>query len=194
MSDMLDQLVQLVRENAQQTVVANPAVPNEQNDAIIGEASHSIAAGLQDALASGNVKEVMGLFNSNGQVDNSNPVVNNISGNLISSLTEKFNLNSGTAASIAGSLIPAVLGSLVKKTNDPADNGFSLDSIFSSLTGGSTSGADLGGLLGKFAGGLDKDGDGDVDMQDLMGMISNGAKQQQANGGLGGLLGGLFGR
>lgn len=194
MSDMLDQLVQLVRENAQQTVVANPAIPNEQNEAVIGEATHSIAAGLQSALASGNVREVMGLFNSDGQVDNSNPVVNNISGNLIGNLTEKFNLNGGTAASIAGALIPAVLGSLVKKTNDPANNGFSLDGIFSSLTGGSTQGMNLGGLLGKFAGGLDKDGDGDVDMQDLMGMISNGAKQQQSSGGLGGLLGGLLGK
>lgn len=191
---MLDQLIQLVRENAQDAVVANPAVPNEQNDAVIGEATHSIASGLQDALANGNVKEVMSLFNSNGQVDSQNPVVNNISGNLISSLTQKFNLNSGTAASLAGSLIPAVLGSLVKKTNDPSDNGFSLDSIFSSLTGGSTNGMNLGGLLGKFAGGLDKDGDGDVDMQDVMGMISNGAKQQQGSGGLGGLLGGLFGK
>lgn len=191
---MLDQLIQLVRENAQDTVVANPAVPNEQNDAVIGEATHSIASGLQDALANGNVKEVMGLFNSNGQIDSQNPVVNNISGNLISSLTQKFNLNGGTAASIAGSLIPAVLGSLVKKTNDPSNSGFSLDSIFSSLTGGSTNGMNLGGLLGKFAGGLDKDGDGDVDVQDLVGMISNGAKQQQGSGGLGGLLGGLFGK
>ncbi|RPD40151.1 hypothetical protein [Chitinophaga barathri] len=191
---MLDQLVQLVRENAQETVVANPAIPNEQNDAVIGEATHSIASGLQDALANGNVKEVMGLFNSNGQVDSQNPLVNNISGNLISNLTQKFNLNSGAAASLAASLIPTVLGSLVKKTNDPSDNGFSLDGIFGSLTGGSTNGMNLGGLLGKFAGGLDKDGDGDVDMQDLMGMISNGAKQQQGSGGLGGLLGGLFGK
>ncbi|MGX5818409.1 hypothetical protein ACWKWU_09450 [Chitinophaga lutea] len=191
---MLDQLVQLVRENAQQVVVANPAVPNEQNEAVIGEASHSIAQGLQDALANGNVKDVMSLFGSNGQVDNNNPVVNNISGNLISSLTQKFNLNSGAAASLAGSLIPTVLGSLVKKTNDPSDNGFSLDGIFSSLTGGSTNGINLGSLLGKFAGGLDKDGDGDVDLQDMIGMISGGAKQQQNNGGLGGLLGGLFGR
>lgn len=191
---MLDQLVQLVRDSAQETVVANPAIPNEQNDAVIGEASHSIASGLQEALASGNVKDVMGLFNSNGQVDNNNPVVNNISGNLISSLTEKFNLNGSTAAAIAGSLIPSVLGSLVKKTNDPSDNGFSLDGIFSSLTGGSTQGLNLGGLLGKFAGGLDKDGDGDVDLQDMVGMISNGAKQQQGSGGLGGLLGGIFGK
>ncbi|SIO43051.1 hypothetical protein [Chitinophaga niabensis] len=191
---MLDQLVQLVRDSAQETVVANPAIPNEQNDAVIGEASHSIASGLQEALASGNVKDVMGLFNSNGQVDNSNPVVNNISGNLISSLTEKFNLNGSTAAAIAGSLIPSVLGSLVKKTNDPSDNGFSLDGIFSSLTGGSTQGLNLGSLLGKFAGGLDKDGDGDVDLQDMVGMISNGAKQQQGSGGLGGLLGGIFGK
>jgi len=191
---MLDQLVQLVRDSAQETVVANPAIPNEQNDAVIGEASHSIASGLQEALANGNVKDVMSLFNSNGQVDNSNPVVNNISGNLISSLTEKFNLNGSSAAAIAGSLIPSVLGSLVKKTNDPSDNGFSLDGIFSSLTGGSSQGLNLSGLLGKFAGGLDKDGDGDVDLQDMMGMITNGAKQQQGNGGLGGLLGGIFGK
>lgn len=191
---MLDQLLQLVRDNAQDAVVANPAVPNDQNEAVIGEATKTVATGLQDALASGNLKDVMALFNSNGQVDNNNPVVNNISGNLIGNLQEKFNLNGGTAASIAGSLIPAVLGSLVKKTNDPNDNGFSLDGIFSSLTGGSTQGLNLGGLLGKFAGGLDKDGDGDVDLNDLTSMISNGAKQQQSGGGLGGLLGGLFGK
>lgn len=191
---MLDQLLQLVRDNAQETVVANPAIPNEQNEAVISEASGTIAGGLQDALASGNLREVMSLFNSGGEVDNSNPVVNNISGNLIGKLQEKFNLNGGSASAIAGSLIPAVLGSLVRKTNDPGDNSFSLDGIFSSLTGGSTQGLNLNGILGKFAGGLDKDGDGDVDMEDFKNMISNGARQQQGSGGLGGLLGGLFGK
>lgn len=189
---MLDQLVQLVRENAQESVVANPAVPNENNDAVIGEASHSIAEGLQSALANGNVSEVMSLFNGKSSPDGANPLVNGIQGNFVKNLMEKFGLNSGAASSLAGSLIPSVLGSLVKKTNDPGDSSFSLDGIIGSLTGGSASGFNLGGLLGKF--GLDKDGDGDVDMQDLTAMISKGAQQQQSSGGLGGLLGGLFGK
>ena len=191
---MLYQLVALVLSHARQAGVANPAVPNEQNEAVIGEATHSIAAGLQDALAQGNVQDVMSLFGSDGQVDSSHPVVNNIAGNLVSSLTQKFNLNSGTAASIASSLIPSVLGSLVKKTNDPNDTVFSLDGISTALTGGSTQGMDLGGLLGKFTGSLDQNGDGKLDLSDLTAAISGGAKQQQSSGGIGGLLGSLFGK
>lgn len=196
---MLEQLLNLVKEQAQGPVVNNPAVPNEQNDAVINAATASIASGLQEEIASGNASQVVSLLGSAGAApDPQNPVVNRISSNFMDTLLQKFNLDAGSAKQIAGTLIPSVLGSLVNKTNDPNDNSFNLQSILNSLTGGKAQGLDLSGVLGRLAGGgLDKDGDGDVDLQDLMGALSSGARQQQqqqpAGGGLGGMLKNLLG-
>ncbi|ASZ10043.1 hypothetical protein KTO58_25625 [Chitinophaga pendula] len=200
---MLDQLLQLVREQAQEPVVNNPAVPNEQNEAVIGAATQSIATSLQQELANGNGAQLLSLFGSrdNNTVNEQNPLVNRISGNFVETLLQKFNLDKGTATKLAATLIPTVLGSLVKKTNDPGNSSFSLEGILNSLTGGSAQGVNLSGILGRLTnGGLDKDGDGDVDLKDIMSALTNGAQQQQQqqqgqqqnDGGLGGLLKGLF--
>lgn len=195
--------MQLVRENAQEPVVNNPAVPNENNDAVIGEATQSITAGLQDELANGNGMDVLSLLggkDGNGIADQSNPLVNKISGNFIDSLLQKFNMDKGTATQLAATLIPTVLSSLVQKTNDPNNSSFSLPGILNSLTGGKAAGLNLDGILGQFQGGLDANGDGQVDLKDLMGALSGGAKEQQAQqsqgnveGGLGGMLKNLLG-
>jgi hypothetical protein len=69
-----------------------------------------------------------------------------------------------------------------------------LQSIFSSLTGGSSNGLDLQGLLGRVTqGGLDKDGDGDTDLNDVINMVKGGASQQSGGGGMMDLVKGLFG-
>jgi hypothetical protein len=194
---MLEELLNLVKENAQGAVVNNPAVPNEQNDAVMHAATASITSGLQEEMANGNTSQVLSLLGGNSAADPQNPVVNRISGNFVGTLLEKFHLPAGAAQQIAGSLIPTVLGSLVKKTNDPNDHSFNLQGILNSLTGGKAAGLDLSGILGRFSGGLDRDGDGDVDLQDLMGALSNGARQQQqqqsGGGGLAGMLGSLLG-
>jgi hypothetical protein len=198
-SVMLDQLLDLVREHAQTTVVNNEAVPNSQNEAIVGAAATSITGGLQQALANGQASEVLALFNGNDTTA-SNGVVSNISNNFLGTLLEKFHLDKGVAQQITASLIPTVLGSLVHKTNDPSNNQFSLDGILNSLTGGAANGINLQGILGSLSGGLDKNGDGKVNLDDLTSLLSNGAKQQQegnAKGGLeeglGGVLKNLFG-
>ena len=59
---MLEQLMDLVREHAQGAVVNNPAIPNEQNEAVMGAATESIASGLQQELASGNTDGVLSLL------------------------------------------------------------------------------------------------------------------------------------
>ncbi|WP_212001408.1 hypothetical protein [Chitinophaga sp. HK235] len=195
---MLEQLMELVREHAQSTVVNNPAVPNEQNEAVMSAATASITNGLQQELANGNTEGVLSLLGGQSATAQDNPVVGNISNNFIGTLLEKFNLDKGAATQLAASLIPTVLGSLVHKTNDPSNNNFSLNGILNSLTGGAAGGIDLQGVLGKLSGGLDKNGDGKVDLSDLTSLFSNGASQQQQGqqgneGGIGGMLKNLLG-
>ena len=111
------------------------------------------------------------------------------------SLMEKFNLNQGQAGNIVSNLLPGVLNNFISKTNDPSDNSFNLQGIFSSLTGGSTNGLDLQGLLGRVTqGGLDKDGDGDTDLNDVITMVKGGASQQSGGSGVMDMVKGLFGR
>lgn len=169
---MLESLVNLVRENAGDAIINNPAIPNERNEEAVGDASHSIMNSLQGALQGGNVKDVLKIFS--GRTDPSNPVVQSATNDLTHNLSGKYGIDGGQASGIAGSLIPMILGQLASKTSDPSNNGFNIQDIFNQLSGGKTSGVDMGGILNKFKGGLDRDGDGDVDLSDLTGMLGGG--------------------
>jgi len=168
---MIDQLINLVKQHAGDAIIKNPAIPNEKNDNVIHEASSSIAGGLQNMFSQGSVQDILKMFSSQQEAVKS-PVTNQISGSFIQNLQEKFGLDQNAASGIADKLVPNVMSDLVKKTNDPDDKSFDIQGIFNNLSGGSTSGFNIQGLLNKFKGaGLDKDGDGDTDLKDLMKMI-----------------------
>lgn len=172
---MLDNLITLVREQAGDAVINNPTVPNDRNEEVIATTGESIAGGLQNILASGGVKDVLKLFGGQDQATPNNPVVQNLSGNVIQQLMNKFGFDQQAASGIAGNLVPDVLQKLVSKTNDPNDNSFDIQGIFNQLSGGKSQSINIQGLLGKVTqGGLDKDGDGDTDLQDVMAMFSGG--------------------
>ena len=194
---MLEQLFNLVKEQAGTAIINNPDIPNDRNEEAVADVTNSVAGGLQNALAGGQFKDVLKLLGGQGGDLQSNPVANQLSGNAISSLMDKFGLNQGQAGNIVSNLLPGVLQNLISKTNNPNDNSFDLQGIFSSLTGGQTGGLNLQGLLGRVTqGGLDKDGDGDTDLNDVINMVKGGASQQQQSGGGGmmDLVKGLFGR
>jgi len=115
-----------------------------------------------------------------------NPVVQNLSGGVLDNLMNKFGLDRQSAGNIAGNLVPDVLQKLVRKTNDPNDSSFDLSGILNSLSNGQTQGLNIQNLLS----GLDKDGDGDTDLQDVMAMV--GGNQQNKGGGLLDSVKGMF--
>src|SRR5882762_4599978 len=125
---MLEDLFNLVKGEATQSVVNNPDIPNDQNDAVVAEATHTVASGLQNTVAGGGLQNILSLFNSGDGQQNgtsggggilSNPIVSMMVGSFASKLMSKFNLGGAQANNVASSLIPNVISSLVSKTNDP---------------------------------------------------------------------------
>ena len=185
---MFEQLTQLAQQFGVDTVINNPAVPNEKNEAVIGEASNSVIGGLQKIVAEGGVDQLAELFQGNNAADVSNPVVQKLTQELTGNLGEKFGFSASDATGIASKLIPQILASLVGKAKDPNDSSFEISDIISAISGGKNAG--VMDAITKYGGqfGLDQNGDGKVDMSDAMDAVT------KKGGGLGGMLGGLFGK
>ncbi len=203
---MLEQLLSLIKENAHEGIVQNPQVPNEHNEEVMNTLMSSITGGIQNEAQAGNLQGIMGLLSgkevnssSNGIMDN--PVVGSIAKNAIASIMQKFGLNNSAASGIVASVLPGVLRSVISKVSNPNDSSIDFNSVLGSLMGGGTK-----SQSGDTASGFDFNqigyalADGKLDMNDLMrvggSFFGNSNKQQSQSGGagLGGLLGGLFGK
>ncbi len=210
---MIEKLFSLIQNESQQEIINNPAIPNEQNNLAVGLATESIFSGLQNVLANDGLQEVMGLFGGQKGVNTDNALVGGITQNLVGQFMTRLGLSKDSANGIASSLIPMILSKLVSNTTSSDNNGFDINGLLGSLLGGKSNhgnavelpnrskGIDFGSILSKVtqSGGLDIDGDGDVDLQDIIaatsGAASNVQRNRQGNGGgvmdlLGGLLGG----
>lgn len=197
---MLEQLFDLVRNNSQDAIVQNPAIPNERNDEAIDTVTHSIFDGLQSQAQGDNLAGLLGMMSGQAGTGNNlmnNPMVAGLAQNAIGSLMRKFGINNSAASDIVASVLPMVLSSLIRKTNDPNDRSIDMNDVMGSLTGQRQVDTDRGSFdFNQIGGAL---ADGKLDMNDLMrmggGLLGGGGGgQQQSGGGLGGLLGGLFGR
>jgi hypothetical protein len=164
---MIENLNGLVKQNADATIINNPAIPNERNEEAVQEASTAIEDSLKTSLSGGNVKEVANLFDGTSQNITANPVTQQATGSFIERLEKRFGLNVNQAANIANNLIPTVLTRLVQKASDPADNSFDIQKIFNEVSSGKTEGMDVKAMLARLKGKMDKDHDGDLDLQDL---------------------------
>lgn len=194
---MLKELFDLVKGHAAEAVTNNPDVPNEHNDAVVAEATNTVASGLRNVVAGGGLQSLLSLFGSGGSDKKSllsNPIVSMMMGHFAGKLMNKYNMNNTQANNLSGSLIPNVLGSLISKSNDAGDSGFSLEKLLGSITGGksdeiasqqNSGGGGLGGLLSQFTGGGQGGSGG---LMDIVKSLAGGAQQQQQKNGGGGLM------
>lgn len=160
---MLENLNELVRENVQESVVNNAAIPNEHNEAVIQAASGSIFDSLKDQLSSGNIGALTDIFNGNKA--EGTQVAEQASGSFVDKLSG-LGINADTAKSLASSIIPGIIAKFTQKTNDPNDSSFNLKDVLGSL----------GGDDGKF------------DVSDVIGMFSGGQAGQAGSTGGGGIM------
>ena len=203
---MLDNLTDLVKNLAGQAVVNNPDIPNDQNNAVVAEATHTVASGLQNMVAGGGLQNIISLFTGGKTNSNSllnNPLVNMMIGHFSSKLMNKFNLNSSQAGNVSSNLIPDVMSNLVNKTNDPNNSQFTLDNLLNSLTGGQSeqvaqeqmssgnSGFSFQNLISQFTGNSTSTAAGSGGgggIMELVSKITSGAQNAQHKQGGGGLM------
>jgi len=194
---MLKELIDLVKQQAQQPVINNAAVPNEYNNAVVAEASNTVASGLRNIVAGGGLQSLLALFTGGGRDKKSllsNPIVSMMMGHFAGKLINKYRLDSSQANNISGTLIPDVIGTLINKTNDSSNNTFSLEKLLASITGGksnevasqiSTGQGGFQDLVRQFSG---EDQNGSGGWLDIVKSLAGGAQQQQQRNGEGGLM------
>ena len=205
---MLEELFNLVKGSANDTVINNPDVPNEQNDAVVAEATNTVASGLRNMVAGGGLQNILSLLGNKTQQDGqnnnqsllSNPIVNMMVGHFAGKLMSKFNLGGTQANSVANNLIPSVISSLINKTNDPNNSSFSIENLLNSITGGQSTavaeqqqasgnaGFNFQDLISQFSGGGQSGGSGGGGLMDIVSKLAGGAQAQQQKNGGGGLM------
>jgi len=106
---MLEQILELVKQSGQQSVVDNNDVPNTDNNAVMAEAAKTITGGLQNVISGGGLQSIVSMFTGSGQNQGqssimSNPIVSMMVGHLANNLVRKMNLSPAVANGISNNI------------------------------------------------------------------------------------------
>jgi len=147
---MLDKILDLVKNQAASAITQNPEVPAEKRQAAVETTTSTILDELKGQLTGGNLSNVLSMFG--GSAGSTNNLSSSIQNSVISALAEKVGLNKGVATTIAATVVPALIGLISKKHNDPNDS-FDIGSLVSSFTKGDGKSGGLMDMIGGLFGG-----------------------------------------
>ncbi len=154
------------------------------------------ATGILGALSKhdGSILDNLSGFLGSGDTKDGNGILGHILGSKKSSvesaISKQTGVSSGNVSQILALLAPIIMGYLGKESKSAgANSGGGLGDLLGGLMGGSSKGSSVGGnILSSL---LDQDGDGQLGVNDVITAISGNKKK---SGGIGGMLGGLFGK
>lgn len=139
---MLEQIINLVKDQAAAHFVHNTDVPNEHAETAANAASESILEVIQQQIAGGNmglIQQLLGVGTTGGgNSDIMSMIIQQATGLLSGKLQNQVGVNAGVADSAAGSLIPTILAAVMDKFRSPApaDSGFDIGSLINMVLGG----------------------------------------------------------
>ncbi|MVM36363.1 hypothetical protein GO755_40565 [Spirosoma sp. HMF4905] len=146
---MFETILNLVRQHAGQSVINNPAIPNEKNDTVLQTVTSGIMNGLGQQAQGGGLGGLLGMVTGQGGSVADHPATQGVQQTVQQDLMSKLGISPQVAMSVAGALVPLVLGKLLHKANDPNDSSVDAGSLLNSLGGQSGGlGTILGGLFG----------------------------------------------
>ncbi|WP_339837003.1 DUF937 domain-containing protein [uncultured Flavobacterium sp.] len=205
-SDLGKQLVSNISEKTginatQASDVVSSSVPallgQMQNNILSGEGASGLLSALTSGKHDGSILDNLGGFLNGGDFSDGDRILSHVTGNkqdtMVQGLSAKTGVDSSIISKILPMLAPIIMGYLGKQTkNSGVSTTPDLGGLLGGLLGGgndSSGGSSLGGSL--LTSVLDQNGDGKLDINDAMSAISGSGKKK---GGLGALLGGLFGK
>lgn len=175
---MIEELFNLIKEKGGDVISNNAGIPKEMNEEAMKVAHNTLVDGLrgfnQDDLSQ------LQSFVQAGNFSAPNQQMGFLTNSMTKSLTEKLGLDSGITKTLVVALLPILLKNMFSKGNSTGlgaqTGGLDLGGILGSILGGGSTKSSQkpgGGLLdnlGKMAG-LDKNGDGKIDLGDLGGFL-----------------------
>lgn len=133
---MLDQLINVIKDQAVDHFVNKSEVPNEQAEQAAEVTGQSILEGLTEQLKDGNITEITDLLNGRSSDLSSNPMVKNIMENLSGKLGNQFGLENNSAEQ-AGSVLPGLMENVIGKFMSPKkeDAAFNVNDLVNQVAG-----------------------------------------------------------
>lgn len=127
---MFEELMKLVQEHGQQSVVNNPDVPNEHNEGIMQEAGNSVMSMVKNMMSSGQGAQI-----AEAAADPNHPAAQQMQSGFMDSIMQKFGIDASAAQNIASSLLPKVMGAFSSQNAAGQQEEGGLGSMFKKLTG-----------------------------------------------------------
>ncbi len=155
---MLDQIMNVVKDQAMGQLMGSADIPNDSADAVAGAAGDSVVDGIKGALGSGDISGLSSLLGGNASDLGSNSIVQGMISNFAGKLPGLTGMGGDASSSFAGSMLPGIIQSLISKftSSAPADSAFDANSLMASVGSNMLAdkakdllGGGLGNLLGK---------------------------------------------
>lgn len=162
-----------------------------QGNMLSGDSANGLLNALTSGKHNGSILDNVSGFLNGGDFSDGSKILNHLLGDKLNAVSTGISNKTGVSSSIITKILPMlapiIMGYLGKQTqkgnvSSTSDLGGLLGGLLTGVTSGNSGGGDILTSV------LDQNGDGKLDASDAISAVT------KKKGGLGGLLGGLFGK